>query len=107
MMPGGIYVVNGVCCWHVCASVKYLGDAHGHSASSNVPCLCFEIIANYHACGYLMLEALRGTISIPCRSSSFWHSHGKLLISPARVACTRSNDSGVRLTTGLRREQPL
>ena len=77
-------MVNGVCCWHVCASVKYLGDAHGDSASSNVPCLCSEIIANYHACGYLMLEALRGTISISCRSSSFWHSHGKLLISPAR-----------------------
>jgi hypothetical protein len=30
------------------------------------------------------LDALRGTISISCRSSSFWHSHGKLLISPAR-----------------------
>jgi hypothetical protein len=76
-------VVKGVCCWHVCASVQYLGDAHGHSASSNVACMCSEI-ANYQACGYLMLDALRGTISISCRSSSFWHSHGKLLISPAR-----------------------
>ena len=76
-------MVNGICRWHVCASVKYLGDAHGHSASSNVPCLCSEI-ANYQACGYLMLDALRGTISISCRSSSYWHSHGKLLISPAR-----------------------
>jgi hypothetical protein len=63
-------VVNGVCRWHVCASVKYLGDAHGHSASSNVPCLCSEI-ANDQACGYPMLDALRGTISISCRSSSF------------------------------------
>jgi hypothetical protein len=76
-------VVNGVGCWHVCASVKYLGDAHGHSASSNVPYLCSEI-ANCQACGFVMLDALRGTISISCRSSSFWHSHGKLLISPAR-----------------------
>jgi hypothetical protein len=76
-------VVNGRCCWHVCASAQYLDDAHGHSASSNVPCLCSEI-ANYQACGYLMLDALRGTISISCRSSSFWHRHGKLLISPAR-----------------------
>ncbi len=76
-------MLGGIFCWHVCASVKYLGDAHGHSASSNVPCLCSEI-ANYQACGYLMLDALRGTISISCRSSSFWHSHGKPLISTAR-----------------------
>jgi hypothetical protein len=76
-------VVNGTRRWHVCASVSYLGDAHGQSASSNVPCLCSEI-ANYRACGNLMLDALRGTISISCRSSSFCHSHGKLLISPAR-----------------------
>ncbi len=76
-------MLSGKFCWHVCASVKYLGDAHGHSASSNVPCLCYEI-ANYQACSYLMSDALRGTISISCRSSSFWHSHGKLLISPAR-----------------------
>jgi hypothetical protein len=99
-------VVNGIFCWHVCASATYSGAAHGHSASSNVPCLCSEI-ANYQACSYLMSDALRGTISISCRSSSFWHSHGKLLIRPARVAGTRSNDSGARLTTGLRREQPL
>jgi hypothetical protein len=75
-------VVNGICRWHVCASVTYLGDAHGHSASSNVPCLCSEI-ANYQACGYLMLDALRGTISNTCRSSSFWQSHAKLFTSPA------------------------
>ena len=98
-------MLNGIFCWHVYASATYLGDAHGHWASSNVPCLCSEI-ANYQACGYLMSDALRGTISISCRSSSFWHSHAKLLISPARVACTRSNDSGARLTAGLRREQP-
>jgi len=53
-----------------------------------------------------MSDALRGTISISCRSSSCWHSHGKLLISPAHVAGTRSNNSAARLTTGLRREQP-
>jgi hypothetical protein len=100
-----MYVVNGMFFWHVCASAIYSGDAHGNSASSNVPCLCSEI-ANYQACGYLMSDALRGTISISCRSSSFWHSHGKLLISTARVAGTRSNESGVRQTTSLRREQP-
>jgi hypothetical protein len=77
-------VINGIFFWHVCASGTYLGDAHGHWASSNVPCLCSEI-ANYQAsCGYLMSDALRGTISISCRSSSCWHSHSKLLISPAR-----------------------
>jgi hypothetical protein len=98
-------VVNGIFFWHVCASLGYVGDAHGNSASSDVPCLCSEI-ANYQAYGYLMSDALRGTIAISCCSSSFWHSHGKLLISPARVAGTRSNDSGVRLTTGLRQELP-
>jgi hypothetical protein len=98
-------VVNGIFFWHVCASATYSGDAHGHWPSSNVPCLCSEI-ANYQACTYLMSDSLRGTIAISCCSSSFWHSQGNLLISPARVAGTRSNDSGVRLTTGLRREQP-
>jgi hypothetical protein len=78
-----MYVVNGTCRCHLCPSGEYVGDAHGHSASSNVPCLCSDI-ANGQACGYLMLDALRGTISISYCSSSFWHSHGKLLISPAR-----------------------
>jgi hypothetical protein len=98
-------MLNGIFFWHVCASAAYLGDAHGLSASSHVPCLCSEM-ANYQACGYLMSDALRGTISISCRSSSFWHIHGKLLIGAARVAGTRSNDSGARLIAGLRREQP-
>ena len=74
-------MVNGIFIWHVCASVQDLGDTHGRLASSNVPCLCFEI-ANYQAsCGPQMLDALRGTILISCRCPSFWHSHGKLLIS--------------------------
>jgi hypothetical protein len=98
-------VLNGIFSWHVCVSATYLGDVHGHSASSHVPCLCSEM-ANYQACGYLMSDALRGKISISCRSSSFWHIHVKLLISPDGVACTRSNDSGARLIAGLRREQP-
>ena len=57
-------MLNGIFCWHVCASVKYLGDAHGHKASLNVPYLCSEI-ANYQACGYLMSDAIRGTIRSP------------------------------------------